>query len=291
MKRWALVILTLALGLVAERNASANAVVRGAYYRLGDDDPGAAPSLLGNNPTKDSFSDALDLTRFGAPHYTSDVPPRGPVPNSLAMSFFDPGAGALSTGYYGRTTSLGMVEQGYALEAWAKAPTPPILDPGGNGQLIAYNGTPTSNGFGLYRDASNYVARIGAFEQILGPANDNAWHHLAYVQSLGTSSYYFDGNLVKSTTKDPLPTVASGGFWLGGRSNGTLDADLFNGWIDEVRYQSFNPIAAGAFDPTNFLISSVPEPSMLVIFFVAAIIVARAPRPCSQRHGRGAHAT
>ena len=74
MKRWALVILTLALGLVAERNASANAVVRGAYYRLGDDDPGAAPSLLGNNPTKDSFSDALDLTRFGR----RTIPPMSP---------------------------------------------------------------------------------------------------------------------------------------------------------------------------------------------------------------------
>src|SRR4051812_29882707 len=122
MKRWALVILTLALSLVAARNASANAFVRGAYYRLGDDDPGAAAAAIGNNPTKDSFNDGLDLTRFGAPHYTSDVPPRGPFPNHLAMSFFDPGAGAVSSGYYSRATSLDMVQQGYALEAWAKAP-------------------------------------------------------------------------------------------------------------------------------------------------------------------------
>src|SRR5437868_9236856 len=84
--------------------ASARAFVRGAYYRLGDDDPGAAASQLGQNPTRDSFSDGLDLTRFGAPHYAADVPPRGPFPNKLSMSFVDLGAGALSTGYYSRPT-------------------------------------------------------------------------------------------------------------------------------------------------------------------------------------------
>src|SRR5207237_7796764 len=116
-----------------------------------------------------------------------------------------------------------------------------------------------------------------AFEQILGPATDNAWHHLAYVQSLGTTSYYYDGILVKSTNKDPLPAAASGGFWIGGRSNGTLSADLFNGWIDEVRYQSFNPIAAGAFEPTNFLIS-VPEPTGLTALIAVSLLLFKPQR-------------
>jgi hypothetical protein len=265
------------LVLLTAQTVSASAFVRGAYYRLGDDDPGAAASQLGQDPTRDSFSDALDLTRFGAPHYAADVPPRGPFPNKLSMSFVDFGAGAVSTGYYSRANSLDMVQQGFALEAWAKAPTPPVLDPGGSGQLIAYNGDPTANGFGLYRDAANYVARVGAFEQILGPATDNAWHHLAYVQSLGTESYYYDGNLVKTTSKDPIPALASGGFWVGGRSDGTSSLDLFNGWIDEVRYQSFNPLAAGAFDPTSFLIS-VPEPGSATFCFMAALLIARRRR-------------
>src|SRR5207245_1774203 len=124
----------------------------------------------------------------------------------------------------------------------------PVIDPGPTGQLIAYNGDPTANGFGFYRDAASYVARIGAFEQVLGPATDNTWHHLAYVHSFSDASYFFDGKLVKDTTTDPVPLTASGGFWLGGRSTSTGSADLFNGWIDEVRYQSFNPLAAGAFE-------------------------------------------
>jgi len=279
MKRLPQILLTLFIGLFIAHSASASAFVRGAYYRLGDDDAGASAGAVGNNPTRDSFSDALDLTRFGSPRYTSDVPPRGPFPNTLSMSFANLGLGGPPvTGYYSRATSLDMVEQGYALEAWVKAPTIPVLDPGSSGQLITYNGDPTANGFGLYRDAASYVARIGAVEQILGPATDGAWHHLAYVQSLGTSSYYYDGNLVKSTNKDALPSAASGGFWLGGRSNGTLNLDLFNGWIDAVRYQSFNPIAAGAFEPTNFLIS-VPEPSLAGILLVVMIWMRRRSWP------------
>ena len=277
MSCFRLTILGSLVLLLSAQTGSASAFVRGAYYRLGDDDPGAAASQLGQNPTRDSFSDGLDLTRFGAPHYANDVPPRGPFPNKLSMSFVELGAGVVSTGYYSRPTSLDMVQQGFALEAWAKAPTPPVLDPGGNGQLIAYNGDPTANGFGLYRDAANYVARIGAFEQILGPATDNAWHHLAYVQSLGTASYYYDGNLVKTASKDPIPVAASGGFWVGGRSDSTSSLDLFNGWVDEVRYQSFNPLAAGAFDPTSFLIS-VPEPSGAAVLLFVSWLLALQPR-------------
>jgi hypothetical protein len=75
--------------------------------------------------------------------------------------------------------------------------------------------------------------------------------------------YYYDGKLVFETTGDPLPVAGSGGFWLGGMGKIPSESGsfLFNGWIDEVRYQSFNPLAAGAFDPTAFLIRPIPEPS------------------------------
>jgi len=268
---WLFAFICLALSI--SQNASANAFVRGAYYRLGDDDPGAVAGAVGNDPTFDSFSDHLDLSRFGSPHYAADVPPNGPIPNKLSMAFANISLGGPGVvGYYGRTPPLNMIEEGYALEAWVKAPSSPAVDPGPTGQLIAYNGDPTANGFGFYRDAASYVARIGAFEQILGPATDNAWHHLAYIRSFSNESYYFDGKLVRDTTSDPIPTPATNSFWLGGRSTVTGNADLFNGWIDEVRYQSFNPAAAGAFDPTGFLIS-VPEPGTLSILIVATSIL------------------
>lgn len=250
--------LVSALILVAE-NCRASAFVRGAYYRLGEDDLGAFAGSVGNDPTQDSFGDNLDLRRFGSPRYSADVPTRGPLGSTLSMAFANEGLGGPTLpGFYGREESLSMVEQGYALEAWVKA-GPTNLD-SIRTNLIAYNGQPQRNGFGMFLDGDNYAVRIGPFERLLGPATESEWHHLAYVQSLGTASYYYDGKLVDETTYDPLPAAADGGFWLGGLPNGVNGEGtlLLNGWIDEVRYQSFNPLAAGAFNPTDFLIRSGP---------------------------------
>lgn len=264
---------------------SANAFVRGAYYRLGDDDPAATAGTLANNPTIDSFSDKLDLTRFGTPQYTSNVPSNGPSPNKLAMSFTN-NTQLQPFAYYGRTKPLDMSQQGYALEAWVKAPVAPI-DPGGS-ELIAYNGDPFANGFGLFRsgDDGTYIFRSISFSQTLGPATDGGWHHLAYVRSFGNASYYFDGKLVNQATSDPTPLIPTDtdGFWIGGRTFPTGPAYVFNGLIDEVRYQTFNPLAAGAFEPTNFLIT-VPEPATLLILVIAfAPIVCRRNRRFSPMH-------
>src|SRR5207244_13521459 len=107
--------------------------------------------------------------------------------------------------------------------------------------------------------ADNYGARVGPFEQVLGPADVGTWHPLAYVFSLGTSSFYYDGRLVAESTKDPAPAAPTAGFSLGGQPSGDAMLYPFNGWLDEVRYQTFNPMSAGAFNPTAFLI--VPEPA------------------------------
>ena len=267
------------------------AFVRGAHYRLGDADPNAAANAIGNDPTLDSFADALHLSRLESPRYSGDVPPFGPSPNKFSMAFANVSLGGPAVpGYYGRNSSIEMVSGGFALEAWVKhggflrvgpeggAPPPPVL------QLIAYNGIPaddglrTANGFGLFYKDGDYVARIGGLADItLGAAQPDIWHHLAYVHSLGTSSYYYDGKLVRESASDPVPLAASGGFWIGGNAHSLIDpgANLFNGWIDEVRFQSFNPLAAGAFDPTNFLIT--PEPSAAAALLLLAFAFRRRP--------------
>ncbi|HEV8290450.1 MAG TPA: LamG domain-containing protein [Tepidisphaeraceae bacterium] len=257
--------------LLINQFASASAFVRGAYYRLGDEDSGAVAGALGNNPTIDSFSDHLDLSRFGTPLYSSDVPPNGPFPNKLSMAFSN-NDNHNPFAYYGRSKALDMSQQGYALEAWVKAPVAPI-DPGG-GELIAYNGDPFTDGFGLFRDGDSgtYMFRAGSFSQELGPANDGAWHHLAYVRTFSNASYWFDGKLVKETTTDPAPLATADGFWIGGRTYPTGAGYVFNGLIDEVRYQTFNPLAAGAFDPTSFLIT-VPEPGTLSVLIAAVALL------------------
>src|SRR5688572_21057583 len=88
----------LALGAT---QAHASAFVRGAYYRLGDDDPGAVVGQTGNAPTRDSFADQLHLARVDAPRYSADLPPLGPRPNGFSMAFANSGLGGpRSPGYY-----------------------------------------------------------------------------------------------------------------------------------------------------------------------------------------------
>jgi MYXO-CTERM domain-containing protein len=279
--------LAVATVLPASR-CRASAIVQGAYYQLGDADPAAAPGALANNPTVDSFINHLDLTRFGSPHYAADVPARGPSGDKLSMQFANGGLGGPAIlGFYGRSDSLAMVQQGYALEAWVKAGPANLNIATGNPamSLIAYNGDPSTNGFGLVQDGTKYVVDVAGTLHALGSAEVGAWHHVAYVQSLGTSSYYYDGQLVGQSTTDPIPTSALGGFWIGGHGSATAPLDLFNGGVDEVRYQSFNPLAAGAIDPTAFLITpAVPEPSLTALAGFAALAALR--RRCRKSASR-----
>lgn len=271
-------VAVVCLVLLPGSDCLASAFVHGAYYRLGDADPGAAAGAVGNNPTVDSFANTLHLSRGGLPHYAADVPALGPAGNKFSMAFANEGLGGPAfPGNYVRAESLPVVVQGIAFEAWVNS-GPTNLDQIRT-SLVAYNGNPQANGFGFFNHGENYVLRLGSaavpvggagggpIEQVLGPAEVGKWHHLAYVYSLGTSSYYYDGTLVAQSASDPAPIAPDGGFWLGGQ--GLESAALlypFNGWIDEVRLQSFNPIAAGAFEPTAFLI--VPEP--LCVYFLPA---------------------
>jgi hypothetical protein len=251
--------------LVMPSATSASAFVKGAYYRLGEDDGGVSAGQIGADPTRDSFADKLDLARTGQPLYSSDVSPF--APSTLSMAFTNVGGPAE---FYSRATPLDMSQQGYALETWVKLSLPVADPPVDN--LIAYNGDPASNGFGFYFHNGQYVLRIDSkFEKVLGAAAYGQWDHLAFVHEFSDNSYFFDGKLVGESTTDPTPITATGNFWLGGRSTGAGSADLFNGLIDETRYQTFNPLAAGAFDPTNFLI--VPEPAALGVMAIGALIV------------------
>ena len=71
--RFARLLAAVCIVLIINQIASASAIVRGAYYRLGDDGPGAAAGAIGNDPTKDSFGDKLDVTRFGTPDCSSII--------------------------------------------------------------------------------------------------------------------------------------------------------------------------------------------------------------------------
>ena len=255
----------------------ASAFVRGAYYKLGDADPGASAGNVGNDPTIDSFAELLNLSRRGQPTYSADVSSLS-IDSKLSMRFTNDPAGAgggspLPAAAYSRSTSLDMSQQGFGLETWVKIE--PNSDASGYG-LIAYNGNPASDGFGFFRHGGTYVLRIGSFEKPLGAAPAGQWHHLAFLHEFTSNRYYYDGKLIEQSTTDPTPLTASTGFALGADVTGA-EHDLFNGWIDEVRYFTYNPLAAGAFNPESFLIA--PEPG-------SAAMLALAVFGCLGRRGR-----
>jgi hypothetical protein len=273
-RRWVVALLVGLSGAAWSPVARGSAYVRGDFYRLGDADPGAAPGGLGADPTLDSLGQA-PLTRGGSPRYAADVPLRNPQPDKLSMAFANTGLGGPAViAYYGRDTSLAMDQSGLVFETWVKVGADNLLGAGGAGtvagdRLVAYNGIPGVNGFGFYQTAGGFVVRAGGVDQKLGPADAGTWHHLGYALTFKTSDYYYDGQLVDESAQGAAPTAASGGFWIGGTtaavSAGVVAEphDLFNGWIDDVRYQVFNPLVAGAFSPTDFLIADVPEPTAL----------------------------
>src|SRR3954466_9301938 len=91
----------------------ASAFVGGAYYQLGDADPGAVAGQPGNSITQDSFSGDQDLSRIDTPKYSSDVPARGPAGDKLSMQFANIGLGGPAfPGSYGRTTPIDAAQQG-----------------------------------------------------------------------------------------------------------------------------------------------------------------------------------
>src|SRR3954451_14413073 len=64
-----------------------------AWYRLGDDDPGAAAGNVGNPLTLDHTANHLDLSRAGGPPYPDDVPNNvaatATSTDKLSMKFFN----------------------------------------------------------------------------------------------------------------------------------------------------------------------------------------------------------
>src|SRR3954452_22653098 len=85
-------ILTIA-AVGAAPTCLASALVGGAYYQLGDADPGAVAGQPGNGITQDSLSGDQDLTRLDTPKYSSEVPARGPAGDKLSMQFANIGLG------------------------------------------------------------------------------------------------------------------------------------------------------------------------------------------------------
>ena len=228
-----------------------------AYYRLGDDDPGAHPLMLGQDPTLDSGPSKLNLSRFGSPHYSDDVAKSAAIGTGSLLSMrFD----AQTLDAYYRLGPVTKLTDDVGIEAWVKT----TADPTAPGQsVVAYNGMPGADGFGLLRVAgptpfggleSAYVGKLGNTTIGFSAVPAGQWVDLALVRAGGQTTFYVDGQPDGTTT---LPASAATQTFTIGASYCALclrpvpTADYLNGLVDEVRVFSF---PSGEFKPASDLL-------------------------------------
>ena len=126
----------------------------------------------------------------------------------------------------------------FSIEAWVRPSTTSgsRIIAGKNGQYSLY----MSNGsFGFNLMSTDVTAGVGGDSTYFGASSvkANEWQHVAFTRSGTSFKFYYNGNLVKSSTLSPANSIKDGSaaFTIGGYS--TTDQP-FSGQIDQVRLWS-----------------------------------------------------
>jgi hypothetical protein len=217
---------------------SARAIVTTVlWYRLGENDPGASPGLVTTNTMDNSGTRPLPV--FGQATYSSDVAYSAStrVASSLSMQFTN-SAYALSG------SPASSLTDNFGIECWVK----PVSSSGV--QVLAYNGTTGTSGWGLVIDGGSYMALLGGQDEFgSGTLIPGVWTHLALVRTNGTSVLYVNGIPAGSSTKLPNPVI--GAFGLAAPPEAPA-SEFFTGEMDEARVFSFAP---GQFSQSDLLVN------------------------------------
>ncbi|MCX6926871.1 MAG: immunoglobulin domain-containing protein, partial [Verrucomicrobia bacterium] len=213
-----------------------------AYYRLGENDPGAANGQVANPQTVD-FAGSVNLWQLGEPPtYTNNT---GVAGSTLCI--------AANGGGYTNGAPFAL-NGNWGIEAWAKADVAaPTLSGNGYSQ-IAYNGNSGPGGMGLYQTPSGtFVGLCGGVALVGGsPVVPGTWTHLAMVYAGGATTFYVNG--VAAGT-GPAPNPPPNFFGVGINPSGAGGGEPFQGSIDEVRVFTFSP---GYFAVNDLLLNQVP---------------------------------
>ena len=227
------------------------AVTNVAWYRLGENDPGAASgvtatntaNLLGFNPLKP----------IGSPRYTNAVSPSAAtgLGSSLAVHFS-------GTTQCFTNAIVSTALDNFGVEAWVRPNTT-----NASGSFIVQNGI---NGLGAWDIRHNNGTYFGVLAPTNGAssvgdgtaiASPGVWAHVAMVRNNGTNRFYFNGAPNgPATTNAPGPPL--GHFTIGANFGtnalGLLNNSFFNGIIDEVRVFTFAP---GQFSTNDLLFNAL----------------------------------
>lgn len=222
-----------------------------AYYRLGEQDPGAVADGVGANLTMDAEGDR-DLTQIGNPPIY--LAATGVTGSTLCI--------AVDNGGYWLESAILTENDNWGVEAWVQSDTTEA------NRCIVYNGNSSNSGMGLYQIGDRYQGLIGGVAFVGGaPITTGAWTHLALVASAGTTTFYVNG-VSTGTAGRPNPATAElSEFQLGMKGDG---AEAFLGRIDEVRL--FTVTFPGQFSTDDLLLTRVPPqgPAPAVAIGIAA---------------------
>jgi hypothetical protein len=238
---------TSAVATVTVLPPGSRSVSEAAYYRSGENDPGAADGHVGNATTVDIVS-GLNLSSVaGFSTYSTNTGVRG---STLSL--------AVNGGGYNYPTPIITNAANWGLEAWVMTTTADN-SPGGS---IVLNGDFTAgNGLGLFQLGRTWNGLISGIAWLPGPTIvPNTWTHLAIVTSAGTTTFYVNG---VATATGTAPNPATSGDFSIGYDLYHENAYSFQGLIDEVRAFTFAP---GMFTTNSLLLTSVPPtPSVSIL--------------------------
>ncbi len=239
------------LAIVVGGGISARAAVTTlALYRLGEDDAGAVSGNTGNATTTDAVG-FFDLDRGGDPTYSSNTPGPG---STLSMAF--DGTGDV----YSRGEPVTTAIDKWGIEAWVFVTT---LDTGGENRIIAFNGDPDSNGWGLIQQDNLILGLFGSGNGAGSVITEvDRWYHVAWVHD-GVARWYFNG--VTTIGSDAVFVAPTDPFLIGGNIAGS---GYFEGNIDHVRVFSFED---STFDPQTDLSLGIPEPSTVILAAIGLV--------------------
>jgi hypothetical protein len=233
--RLATQFIALGAGMLFAIRAQAT-VTNIVWYRLGENDPGAAPGITVTNAV--NFVGGHNLTFAGAATYSSDVSTSAVAHTGSSLSV------DMMNSAFATNTIVSTLVTNFGMEAWVK----PASTAGG--QIIMYNGNTATGGWGIVIGSSNYMALFGGKTGFgTAPVVPNVWTHVALVRDGTASTLYVNGSPV--ATSPATPGVPAGNFALGAPPQAQTN-QFFTGLLDEARVFTFAP---GQFSTNDLLIN------------------------------------
>jgi sugar lactone lactonase YvrE len=207
------------------------------YWHLGENDAGAISGGAVTNLIDSAGS--KNLTAQGTATYTTDVSASAAARTGSSLSV------VFTNGALASSTIVSSAVDNFGIECWVK----PGADVAG-GQIIVYNGSTATSGWGLLLSGSQFLGLFGGVEIFgTGAASPNVWTHVALVRDSGNATLYVNG--VASGNSSSLPHTPDSGFAIAAPPQVPINSgQSLTGRVDEVRVFTFNP---GQFSTNDLL--------------------------------------